>query len=226
MSTVVDYKYNPSDFFTINNQCGNEHSEIMDVIGSFYACENVDFVSMAQSVKTKGFFGLLKQGNEQADRLNDINYLMVLLSIMWWEKFEDAYSNCSTHLSAVPEKYICDFKIDCIRKYFECRGIDISCFLLSFKVNKQFYVDESLEQISRLSVVKTTVYYNPVDPATSCCNTQIVKELNNEEQIICDVECNIQHVFNENEIANEPYIFDANECEESLITYNEDENPC
>lgn len=213
--------------------CFKPPTEYLEFVKLFADVKEVDIVKSVQKITQTGFFGLFDKSNDAAKNMMDIHYLLMKLSMMYLEKVQDACQE-NGFISKHPSYYICKYQLPCVYDYFICKGVDISGYLIAFKTHLGLIATLSTDE--DLHINQTNSYADPSEfteeempaIAKSECEWEILLlNLKSVAAEVCVTEnCEIWHVFNESENANEPFIFNSTDCEVEPYVFNENEDPC
>ena len=92
----------------------------LTLINKFYQAVAENFDELDEDIITSTVFG--NDSTSSVNSMNELHYLLCLLLIIQDEIYHDEKVNQSWFDRS---EYIERYKIDCIRKYFDCKGINI-----------------------------------------------------------------------------------------------------
>lgn len=111
-------------------------SELETLTANFYDCIRNTMNEYVSSIYSQEMFGNVEKSDSYANALNDLHYLYAYMVIIYFQRQEDKLLDTDCNRDKGSAYYYEEYKIDCIKRYFKCRNIDISSMLNTFGLTK------------------------------------------------------------------------------------------
>lgn len=98
----------------------------------FYNCIQNTLKQLVCDMYAAEQFGNEKLATELANLINDFHYLYGYMVILYFQRLEDAQNSPPCFMDKGNAEYWKEFQLECIRKYFQCKGVNITSLYNSF----------------------------------------------------------------------------------------------
>lgn len=98
----------------------------------YYDCLRKTLQQLICDMYAAEAFGDPVKAKIMANLINDFHYLYGYMVILFLQRQEDAKNDLNCHMDKGNAFYWQEFQLECIRKYFQCKGVDISSLYNSF----------------------------------------------------------------------------------------------
>lgn len=105
---------------------------LQQISSDYYDCSLGQITALIDKMYAAELFGNDVESEQFANAINDYHYLYSYLVMIYFQRLEDAANNPPCFTDKGLPFYISEYKIMCIRKYFECKGINIIPLLQAF----------------------------------------------------------------------------------------------
>lgn len=106
-------------------------TEYENLFSTYYSCAKTIIDPAVEEYYNAGLFGKADKAKFNIDTINDVHLLFGYLSVIYIGILEDMANDPCGKPKPVSEYYD-ENKIDCIKKYFICKGININSLLAVF----------------------------------------------------------------------------------------------
>ena len=107
----------------------------------YYSCVSSEMVTLLNQFYSAEALGNEPLSEESINRINDYHYLYAYLVMIYFQRIEDAALDTVCHKDKGLSFYLTEYNIACIRKYFECKRVNIDSLLQSFDMFSSDGVD-------------------------------------------------------------------------------------
>jgi len=111
-------------------------TELETMSSDYFDCLKSRIWELVKKMYADEMFGKSEDSNTYANMINDFMYLYAYFVIIYYQRIEDASNDLVCHNDKGIPYYLTEFKIDCIKKYFVCKNMDISSLLNAFDLGQ------------------------------------------------------------------------------------------
>jgi hypothetical protein len=86
-------------------------------------------------------FGMPDKAENAINSINDYHYLYIYLVIIYYQRKWDAEANPPCYTDKGLDYYLTEYNIECIKKYFLCKNVDIKSLLQAFDMYSELGPD-------------------------------------------------------------------------------------
>jgi len=126
MNTIDSLFQNPNDC------CGLYTNELQQLIAEYYYQANTMIFGINNDIYAAEIFG--KPTEQLYNKLNDFNYLIMLLVIIYFKRQDDISWSSDNEDEGI-DYYYEEYNLECIRRNFLCKGYDIINLLRVFNLD-------------------------------------------------------------------------------------------
>lgn len=109
-------------------------TELQQSTIDYYDCVNSNISSLMNEWYSAEVFGMSDKAELSINNINDYHYLYLYLVMIYYQRKWDSEANPPCYTDKGLEYYLITYNIDCIKKYFLCKNVDIKSLLQAFNL--------------------------------------------------------------------------------------------
>lgn len=137
----------------------------------YFDCLRDTIWNLIKKMYNAEIFGNNSDSRMYANMINDYYYLYGYLVIIYYQRIEDALNNPPCYEDQGIAYYLQEYDIECIKKYFQCKGVDISSLLNAFDLG-------SIGEPDGVNFMSVEECYPLLDSSCNCELNIVSKQLN------------------------------------------------
>lgn len=102
----------------------------------YYDCISDKVWDLVKKMYASELYGNTLDSRAYANMINDFHYLYGYLVIIYYQRLEDAANNLPCHTDQGIAFYLDEYEIECIKKYFLCKNVNIDSLLEAFDLGQ------------------------------------------------------------------------------------------